>query len=82
MANSSQTGSSANIAFIVGGLVVAVGILAYFIFGGDAPPAATSSPDAGSTSVTIDNSTDVAPEPDAAAPADGDAAPADSGQSN
>lgn len=64
MANSSDPGGQRNTAFILGGVVVAVLVLGYFVYGGSTPEP-TAGDDAGNTTVTIDNA---APEP--AAPAE------------
>lgn len=81
-----RSGSTA-MAFIVGGVVVAVAILAWVVFGGGdgSAPADATGPAAGdTTNITVETpAPDIAPADDAAAPSDPapaeDAAPAPSG---
>ncbi|MCO6382584.1 MAG: hypothetical protein JXQ91_00550 [Vannielia sp.] len=78
-----ESSGTGTMAFIIGGLVVAVGIIAWFLMGGDMDSSVTTVPaDGGDASVTIENTP--APANDGAAmesaPAtDGDAAPATDG---
>lgn len=60
-----RTRSSGTLAFIVGGLVIAVGVIAYVIFGGDTAPSSTGA-DASSPSIEITTSSDSAAGADAA----------------
>lgn len=60
-----DSGSTSTLAFIIGGLVVAVAVIAYFLFGGSTMP----STGAGKTSITIDNTAPAATAPAASAPA-------------
>ena len=76
-----ESSGTGTIAFIIGGLVVAVAIIAWFLAGGDMDSSVTTVPaEGGDAAVTIENT---APEGGAAmetAPADdGVAAPADDG---
>ncbi|MGV8986251.1 MAG: hypothetical protein ACOH2H_08215 [Cypionkella sp.] len=60
-----ESAGTSTLAFIIGGLVVAVAVIAWFIYGGDITP--KSGGDAGNTSISIDNA---APAPAPAAPAE------------
>ncbi|MBS8227882.1 hypothetical protein [Vannielia litorea] len=85
-----ESSGTGTMAFIIGGLVVAVGVIAWFLMGGDIEngTATTVPADGGDASVTIENTapaptddgaameTAPATDGDAAAPAT-DAAPAD-----
>ena len=62
-----ETGGNSTMAFIIGGLVVAVGVIAWFIYGGDVTPA--SGGGGTKTNITIENPKPAAPAPAATAPA-------------
>ncbi|ETX29563.1 hypothetical protein [Roseivivax isoporae] len=49
-----ERGGSGPLAFIVGGLVVAVGILAFVFWGGGAPDGATGSAGGGDVSISVE----------------------------
>ena len=63
-----ETSGNSTMAFILGGLVVAVGVIAWFIYGGDATPAGGGG--GTKTNITIENPAPAAPaEPAPAEPA-------------
>lgn len=75
-----ESSSGSTMAFIVGGLVVAVGVIAWLVFGGEVSAPKGASDGASKTSITIDNTAPApapaAPAPAAPAPAPAPAAPA------
>lgn len=74
-----QKSSGTGTAFIVGGLVVAVAVIGWFLFGGMAPVATTGA-DGSTTNVTIEAAPEAAaPAAEAPAPAPEAAAPAPAG---
>ncbi len=73
-----ESSGTGTLAFIIGGLVVAVGVIAWFLMGGDIDSSVTTVPaDGGDASVTIENTPAPAPAEESAAPAE--TAPADTG---
>lgn len=85
MAESKARGASGPIIFIVGGLVVAVGVLFWFFMGGDAESISSGGGDP-DVNISVDSSTESAPaaepapaEPTPAEPAPAEPAPAETG---
>jgi type IV secretory pathway VirB10-like protein len=64
-----ETGGSSTMAFILGGVVIAVAVIAWLVFGGGMSGPKGASDDAAKTSITIDNTTPAVQPPAAAAPA-------------
>ena len=68
--------SSTSTAFILGGVVVALGIIGWLVFGGNSMPSSSAPYGAAKTSITIDNTAPAPAAPAPAAPAPAPAAPA------
>ncbi|MBQ0749200.1 MAG: hypothetical protein KBT70_03280 [Roseovarius sp.] len=67
-----QSGSGATLWFLLGGIVVVVAVIAYFMFGEGVPTPQSSAPTSGNVSVTVetDKDPDSAAAPTEAAPAE------------
>lgn len=77
-----SSGSGATLWFLLGGIVVVIAVIVFFVFGDGVPSTQSSEPTGGDVSVTVetDNTPDSASEPAEAEPTGSDpgtAAPAD-----
>ncbi|WP_297777667.1 hypothetical protein [uncultured Roseovarius sp.] len=82
-----SSGSGATLWFLLGGIVVVIAVVVFFVFGDGVPSTQSATPTDGDVSVTVetDNSPDNAPEPAEAEPTGSDpatAAPADAAPAN